>query len=309
MTPDITSAEELSDARLEVGDVALRTSIVPHLSSDVDSDAISVIEPRSAWSMVDFHELWRYRELLYFLIWRDVKVRYKQTLLGVAWAVVQPIAMMVVFSFFLGRMGDIAARVPNYALFVFAGITPWTFFSHAVATGGLSILGNQNLVTKIYFPRIIAPCSAVGAAFVDFLISGGLLVILLFMYRVQPNISWLALPVIAIILSLAATAFAVLLSALVVAHRDFKHVITFGMQIWMFATPCIYLSADYWGPKAHYIMPLNPTYGLIYNFRAALLGTPLDFYALTVSTAVAAVVGIVGLIYFRRVERTFADII
>ncbi|HEY1321316.1 MAG TPA: ABC transporter permease, partial [Streptosporangiaceae bacterium] len=238
------------------------------------------------------------------------KVRYKQTVLGAAWAVLQPFATMVVFSLFFGRVaGDLPGGVP-YPLFVFAGLLPWFFFSNAVTAASLSVVGSQNLVTKVYFPRLIIPLGAVGASLVDFVIGLGMLLVLALYYGVAPGWGLVLAPVLSLGLLVAATGIGTLLAALTVAYRDFRHVVPFMVQLWMFATPAIYLQADaVVGPRGRAVLPLNPAYGLIANFRAAVLGTEFDPYALAVSGGVAAALLLVGCLYYRRVERGFADII
>jgi lipopolysaccharide transport system permease protein len=275
-----------------------------------DDLPVTVIERRPTWQIVDLREMWRYHELLFFLTWRDVKVRYKQTVLGAAWAVLQPLATMIVFAVFLGRMAGVSAEIEHYALFVFAGMLPWTFFANALTSGGNSVIGNQNLVTKVYFPRLIIPMSAVGAALVDFAVAFGMLAVMMLYYGVLPGWGFLLLPVIVLLLVVAALGVSTLLSALTVAYRDFRYVIPFGTQLWMFATPCIYLNADkVVGPRSQLLLPLNPAYGLILNFRQAVLGGSLDWYALTISAVVSVALFLLGCFYFRRVERGFADII
>jgi lipopolysaccharide transport system permease protein len=270
----------------------------------------TVIEPRRGWQVLDLRELWRFRELLYFLTWRDVKVRYKQTVLGAAWAVLQPLATMVVFSLFIGRVAEAAGGIDNYPLFVLAGLVPWTFFANAVSAAGQSVVGSQSLVTKVYFPRLIIPLGAIGAGLVDFAIAGGLLVVVMLYFGALPGWSVLALPLVVLALVLTALGIGALLAALTVAYRDFRYVVPFAVQLWMFATPCIYLdAAKVVGPRGQALLPLNPAYGLVYNFRQAALGGPLDLYALVVSAAVGGVLLLVGCAYFRRVERSFADII
>jgi lipopolysaccharide transport system permease protein len=271
---------------------------------------VTVIERRSGWSAVDLGELWRYRELLFFMVWRDVKVRYKQAVLGVAWAILQPLASMVVFSVFLGRMAGVAGSVEHYGLYVFTGMLPWAFFANAITAAGASVVGNQNLVTKVYFPRLIIPLGAVGAGLVDFAIGSGMLLLMMLWYGVLPGWAALLAPLIVLGLVLAALGVGTLLAALTVAYRDFRHAVPFAVQLWMFATPVIYLPADMVaGPLGQKLLPLNPAHGLILNFRQALLGGPLDGYALAVSGAVSVLLLVVGAFYFRRVERGFADII
>lgn len=275
-----------------------------------EATAITNIERRSGWRFVDLGELWRYRELLFFLTWRDIKVRYKQTVLGAAWAVLQPFATMVVFSLFFGRLAEMQSGGTPYPLFVFAGLLPWFFFSNAITSAGTSVVGSQNLVTKVYFPRLIIPLGAVGASLVDFVIAFVMLLALMLFYGVVPGWSLLLAPLVASLLLIAATGVGTLLAALTVAYRDFRYVVPFMVQLWMFATPSVYMDANVAvNPRWHAILPLNPAYGLIANFRAAVLGGDFDLYGLTVSSAASAVLLMLGCFYFRRVERTFADII
>jgi lipopolysaccharide transport system permease protein len=271
---------------------------------------VTVIERQSGWRFVDLGELWRFRELLFFLVWRDVKVRYKQTALGAAWAVLQPFATMVVFSFIFTRIGNVPTGGLPYPLFVFSGLLPWFFFSNSITSAGQSVVGNQSLITKIYFPRLLIPLGAVGAGLVDLAVAFLLLLGLMCFYAVVPGWGLLLLPVLVLGLMIAAIGVGTLLAALTVAYRDFRYVVPFMVQLWMFATPAVYLQAgDTLGPRWSYLLPLNPAHGLIDAFRAAVLGTPFDLYSLAVSSAVSVVLLVVGCLYFRCVERTFADII
>jgi lipopolysaccharide transport system permease protein len=282
-------------------------------SASADDLPVTVIERRRGWQLVDLRELWRYRELLFFLAWRDVKVRYKQTALGAAWAVLQPLATMLVFSVFIGRMGGQAKEIPHYSLFVFTALLPWLFFQNALSSASNSVVGNQGLVTKVYFPRLIIPMAAIGAGLVDFAVASVVLMaMMLYPPVVLPGWGIVLAPLILLLLLLASLGVGTLLSALTVAYRDFRHVVPFAVQLWMFSTPCIYLdAAKSVGPNGRLVLPLNPAYGLIYNFRAALLGGDYEFdwYALTVSGAVSVGLLVLGCAYFRRVERNFADII
>jgi lipopolysaccharide transport system permease protein len=272
--------------------------------------ALTIIEPRPGWHFINFKELWRYRELLFFLAWRDVKVRYKQTVLGTAWAVLQPLATMVVFSLFFGRLAEMKSGGVPYPLFVFAGLLPWFFFSNAVSSASQSIVSSQNLVTKVYFPRLIIPMSAVAAGLVDFAITLGLLFLMMPYYHVAPGWGLLLVPFLALGLVVASMGVGALLSALTVAYRDFRHVVPFLIQLWMFATPSIYMYANTVGnPRWRLVLPLNPAYGLIANFRTAILGGEFDLFALFISGAVSFLLLIAGCLYFRRVEQGFADVI
>jgi lipopolysaccharide transport system permease protein len=271
---------------------------------------LTVIEPRSGWRFVDVRELVRYRELLLILVWRDIKVRYKQTALGAAWAVLQPLATMVVFSLFFVRVAGTTPGDVPYPLFVFAGLLPWFFFSNAVTSASQSIVGSQSLVTKIYFPRLLIPLGAVGQYAVDFAIGFGVLLVMMLCYGAVPGWSLLLTPFLALGLTTAALGVGVLLSALTVAYRDFRYVVPFLVQLWMFATPSVYMRAEEAvGPRGALLLPLNPAYGLIANFRAAVLGEGFDLYSLAVSGTVGLALLLVGCLYFRRVERSFADVI
>jgi lipopolysaccharide transport system permease protein len=271
---------------------------------------VTVVEAKPGWQVIDLGELWRYRELLYFLTLRDIKVRYKQTVLGAAWAVLQPLATMLVFSLFFGRVaGNPSSTVP-YPLFVLAGLIPWMFFSNAIGLAGQSVVGNQNLVTKIYFPRLFIPMGAVGAGLVDLAVSFVMLVVMMLWYGMAPGWSFLWLPFLTFGLVIAALGVGTLLSALTVAYRDFRYAVPFLVQFWMFATPCIYMQTRVSpNPNLIRLLPLNPAYGLIANLRQAMLGGSIDPYSLAVSSAVSVVSLVIGCLYFRRVEREFADII
>jgi lipopolysaccharide transport system permease protein len=281
----------------------------PEPSPHLPDEHLTVIQARPGWQIVDFAEMWRYRELLGFLVWRDVKVRYKQTVLGAAWAILQPFAQMVVLSIFFGRMVGLHTGGIDYPLFAFAGLLPWTFFSNAIASAAGSVVGSQQMITKVYFPRLFVPASAIGVGLVDFCIAIGMLFVLMFVYGQPPGLAILLTPLLMLGLTAAALGIGTLLSALTVAYRDFRYVVPFMVQIWMFATPAVYMDATSVGPRWQTVLPLNPAYGLILNFRNAALGRPLDSYSLGVSLAVTALILVVGCLYFRRVERSFADII
>ena len=299
-----------------VSDILNEERITPDLSSSLVEMRspvalpVTVIVPRRGWQVVDFQELWRYRELLYFLTWRDVKVRYKQTVLGAAWAILQPLVTMLVFSLFFGRVAkDTSSSVP-YPLFVLSGLVPWMFFSNAIGTSGQSVVGNQNLVTKIYFPRLLIPMGTVAAGLVDLSIAWVMLLVVMVFLGIPPGWGLLVAPWIVLGLVVAALGMGTLLSALTVAYRDFRYVVPFMVQLWMFATPSIYLQADALASsRLRYYLPLNPAYGLIANFRTAMLGGTIDLYSLGISFVVSIALLVIGCLYFRRVERGFADII
>lgn len=277
--------------------------------SQLPDTRLTVIEPRGTWNGADILELFRYRDLFYYLTLRDIKLRYKQTILGVGWSLFQPLATMAVFALFIGNMGGLAKDVPNYTLFVLCAVLPWTFFSNSMINAGNSLLANERLVTKAYFPRVLMPAANVGAALFDFVIAMVLLAGMLVWYRVVPTWQLIMAPVITALIVVAAAGVGILLSALIVTQRDFKYLLSFGTQVWMFATPCLYLASENLGPMASKLLPLNPAFGLIENFRNAMLGTPFNWYSLTVSGSIACVMLFGGLTYFRRVERAFADVI
>ena len=273
------------------------------------STALTVITPPDGRTVVDVGELWRARGLLYFLAWRDVKVRYKQTALGAGWAVLQPAMMMVVFTLFFSRMARVPSGGVAYPLFSYAGLLPWTFFATAVAGAGNSVIGSERMISKIYFPRLAIPFATVAASVVDFLIAFGLLAVMMAYYGVAPGPNvWLA-PLVFAVIVLAATGVGTLLSALNVRYRDFRYVIPFLVQVWMFATPTVYMQVSAGRGPTNALLVLNPMTGLIGAFRASILGGPVPWGSLAGSTACAAGLFVAGCLYFRRVEDSFADII
>lgn len=268
-----------------------------------------VIEPRKGWQALNFRELWRYRELLYFLIWRDIKVRYKQTVLGAAWAVIQPVMTMVVFSVFFGKLGGMAQHAQTaYPVFVYAGLLPWTFFAAAVNQAGVSLVGSTHLVNKVYFPRLFIPAASVGSNVVDLAISFVVMLGLMLLYGVSPTARLVMLPFFALTTILTAIGTGSLLAALVVAYRDFRYVIAFLVQLWMFASPVAYPLEIVPG-RWQLLYSVNPLAGAISGFRSALLSEPFRWDCIAVSSLVTAAMLAAGLYYFRRVERRFADII
>lgn len=268
---------------------------------------LTVIEPESGWQAVRCTELWRYRELLYFLAWRDVKVRYKQTLLGAAWAMLQPTLMMVVFTLVLQRLAHVPSGDVPYPLFVYAGLVAWSFFATAVAGAAQSVVNAERLITKVYFPRLAIPLGAIAAAVVDFLLACLVLVVLMIYYRQAVGWGLLAAPVAVLLLLLAALAFGAALAALNVAYRDVRHALPFLLQLWLFATPSVYLNNA--ASRRFNWLALNPLDGLIAFFRAAVLDLPLPWARLAYPAIVIPIALVAGCLYFRRVEDSFADII
>lgn len=270
----------------------------------------TVIRPATGWQAINIRELWQFRELLYFLVWRDVKVRYKQTVLGAAWAILQPALLMVVFTIFFGRLAKLPAGNVPYPLFAYLGVLPWTLFSTGISNAGNSVVGSERLITKIYFPRLAIPFASVGAATVDFAMAFILLLGMMLFYGVMPGWEMLLIPLLLSLNLLTALGVGTLLAALNVAYRDFRYVIGFLVQIWMFATPTIYMQTSAGkGGIVHVLLNLNPMTPLIAAFRAACLNTPLDWKQVGMSASAALAVFLLGCLYFRRVERSFADII
>jgi lipopolysaccharide transport system permease protein len=268
-----------------------------------------VIEPRSGWQALNLRELWRFRELLFFLIWRDVKVRYKQTVLGAAWAIIQPVMTMLVFTIFFGNLGGMAKHATTaYPVFVYAALLPWTFFAGAVSQAGVSLIGSAHLVSKIYFPRLLIPVASVGGGVVDFGISFVVMLGLMIAYGIFPTRSIMLLPFFVVGTTLVAVGVGTLLGALVVAYRDFRYVITFLIQLWMFASPVAY-PLDIIPSRWRLFYAMNPLAGLISGFRSALLDEPFHWDCIAISLCMTLAVLATGLYYFRRVERRFADVI
>ncbi len=271
--------------------------------------AVTVIEPSAGLDFSGLREVWRFRELFLYLAWRDIKIRFKQTVLGIGWAVAQPVATMLIFSLSLGRMNDVADRIEHYPLFVFAGLIGWFFFINTVTAAGNSVIANERLITKVYFPRLIIPLATVGVSVFDLLIGSVLLGAMMLVYGVAPGWNLLLLPLVMLALGIASVGLGVLFSALIVAQRDFKYILTFAAQLWMLATPCIFLSENALGGLARTWLPLNPAYGLVLAFRQCVLGGVFDWYSFGLSAAVGGVVFVAAVLYFRHTERYFADLI
>ena len=306
MTPSSTDVQPLTDTPPPMPAVRPKPDPV-----EPAGGPLTVIENRGGWSVADFGELWRFRELFYYFTLRDIKLRYKQTVLGVGWSLFQPLATILVFVVFIGILGKAKGDMTqgNYLLFVVAGVLPWTFFATAVTNAGNSLVSNERLVSKTYFPRLTLPAANVLAALFDFSICIALMAVVMLGFGVAPTWQLVLLPPVLLVLVVLASGFGVLLSALIAAQRDFRFLLAFGVQLWMFATPCIYLPSDAYSEATRNLLTLNPVYGLILNFRAAVLGYPTDLYALGYSTVVAFVLLTASLIYFRRVDRTLADTI
>ena len=257
-----------------------------------------------------WRDLWRYRELFYFLAWRDILVRYKQTVIGIAWALIRPLLTMVVFTVVFGKIAKLPSEGVPYPLLVFAAMLPWQFFATALGEASNSLIGNSNLISKIYFPRLIVPAGSVITSFVDFLISGAFLVALMAWYRFVPDWRLLTLPFFILLAFAAALGSGLFLAALNVEYRDFRHIVPFIVQFGMYISP-VGFSSSVVPEKWRLLYSLNPMVGVIDGFRWALLGgkTQLDVTALAMSLTVISALLILGIWYFRKTERTFADVI
>jgi len=276
-----------------------------------------VIRPSKGWAALHLSELWEYRELLYFLTWRDIKVRYKQAVLGVAWAVLQPVLTMVVFTIvfqWIVKMKYtpliVDGREIPYAIFTYVGLLPWNLFSGALARAGTSLVGNANLMTKVYFPRLIIPVSAVVAGVVDFAIAFVVFLVMMAAYGILPSWHMVWLPLLVLLALAAALAFGLWLSALNVLYRDVQYIIPFLIQLWMFMSPIIYAPPNFDNhPVLGFLYNLNPMVGVIEGFRWALIGGEPPNGMVALASLVMLAVLAAGLGYFKRMERTFADVV
>ena len=283
----------------------------PTASQDLAQEPLIVIEPARRFSSAWVREVWTYRELLLFLAWRDVKVRYKQTALGMIWVVMQPLLMTLIFTIVLGMLARVPTRGQPYALVVYIGLLPWTFFSSAVTQSVTSIVANSNLITKVYFPRVIIPAASVLARLVDLGVALFVLIGLLLYYRVVPTWQIVLLPLLVALIALLALGFGMLGAAVNVRYRDLGVVLPVIIQLWMFLSPVLYpasLVQDTW-PRAYTAYALNPITGIVNGFRAAILGQPVEWFSLVWSIAFTPLIVGASLYIFRRVERSFADVI
>lgn len=280
----------------------------PATSYALPDKPVVLIEPRKRWAALDLRDLWAYRELLYFLVWRDIKVRYKQTVLGAAWAIIQPLVTMIIFTYFFGKLARVPTDGVPYPIFFYTGLLLWTFFSNGVTNGANSLIGNSNLITKVYFPRLIIPSAAVGAGLLDFAIASVLLIGLLIYYGFAPVLSYLMVLPLVLLTTLLALGVGIWLSALNVRYRDVRYALPFTIQIWMFLSPIIYPSSlvpQEW----RWVLSLNPITGLVEAFRASLFGRQLPWLALAYSGAFTLIMLVYASYNFRRMERTFAEFI
>lgn len=303
-TTDSSSALKSATQSIQPGEPGSRNSAAHQLPEL----PLVTIEPNKAYSVVELRDLWAFRELLYFLTWRDVKVRYKQTELGIAWAIIQPLLTMLIFTIFFGRLAGVPSDNIPYPLFAYAGLLPWTFFANAISNSGNSLVGSANLITKVYFPRVIIPGAAVAAGLVDFVIAFGILVVLMIYYRTMVGWGVLMFPVVVILTTLLALGTGMWLSALNVKYRDVRFALPFLIQLWMFVSPVIY-PTSFLPQKFRWLLWLNPMTGIIEGYRSALFGRPFNWIALVVSAALTFFVLIYASYTFRRMEKSFADIV
>jgi lipopolysaccharide transport system permease protein len=269
----------------------------------------TAILPPKGWAPLELGELWKFRELLFFLTWRDIKVRYKQTALGAAWAILQPVLSMIVFSVVFGGLAKLPSEGIPYPIFTFTALLPWQLFAFALTQSSNSLVGSQNLVSKVYFPRLVMPFSSVLAGVVDFAIAFVVLMGMMAFYGIHLTSSLLLLPVFLLLALASAMAVGLWLSAMNVKYRDIRYVVPFLAQFWMYATPIAY-SSSLIPEKWRWLYSLNPMTGVVEGFRLAVLGkSSLDVFSLCISAGVVVLLLIGGLYYFKRMESSFADII
>jgi lipopolysaccharide transport system permease protein len=276
---------------------------------DQVSSTITIIEPSTGWVSLKLRELWEYRELFYFLTWRDIKVRYKQTALGAAWAIIQPFFTMVVFSLFFGRLAKIPSDGIPYPIFSFAALVPWTFFANGLSQSSNSLVSSANLIKKVYFPRLVVPISSVISGVVDFGLAFVILIAMLVFYGIVPTVNTLWVPVFLLLALVTALGVGLWLTAMNVQFRDVRYTVPFLTQFWLFATPIAYPSSLLSEPWRT-IYGINPMVGVVEGFRWALLNTDTaPGPIIIVSSLASLVIFISGALYFRRMEKTFADVV
>jgi lipopolysaccharide transport system permease protein len=280
----------------------------PPLNQILPDTPLVIIKPGKTWGAIDFRDLWAFRDLLYFLTWRDVKVRYKQTALGVAWAIIQPLFTMLIFTLFFGRLAGVPSDNIPYPVFAYAGLLPWTFFANAISNSGNSLVSSANLITKVYFPRMIIPAAAIAAGLVDLAISFLVLIPLMIRYHIVLTWNVLMFPVVVLLTALLALGVGMWLSALNVKYRDVRFALPFIVQLWMFVSPVIY-PASFLPARFRWLLALNPMTGIIEGYRASLFGHSFNWAALGISTAITAALLVYSSYAFHRMEKNFADII
>jgi len=292
---------------------SLKTSLATKPSASLTTLPVVRIRPTKGWVSLRLRDLWEYRELLFFLTWRDIKVRYQQTILGVAWAIIQPVVTMVVFSFFFGNLAQLPSDGIPYPIFSYAALVPWSFFASSLTQASTGMVTHANLIKKVYFPRLAIPIARVMAGLVDFAISLVVLLLIMFAMGFRPTANFVWIPLLALLAVITALGVGLWFAAMNVQFRDIAYTVPFIVQFWMFATPIVYpssLIAERYGVFWQTIYGLNPMAGVVEGFRWALLGVntapqPIVY----VSALVAVLVLVSGALYFRRMERTFADVV
>jgi len=300
-----SSAEAGSSAEPAPVDPQPRSRPAPYT---LPTKPITTIKASRPWAPLNLRSVWNYRELLYFLIWRDIKVRYKQTVLGAAWAIIQPLIMMLIFTFFFGKLARIPTEGVPSGLFYYAGLSLWMFFSNSAMSGANSLTSSTNLITKVYFPRLIIPSAAVLAGVLDFAIASILLFPLLFFYGFGVNWRLLLLLPISILTTMLALAMGILFSALNTKYRDVRYALPFLLQVWMFVSPIIY-AASLVPRELRWLLALNPLTGIVGSYRAALFGQPIHWGALAYSILLTLIFLSFAAYTFRRMEKSFAEVI
>ena len=280
----------------------------PAFVEALPDEPLIVIEPRKSWLAIDFAELRQYRELLYFLTWRDVKVHYRQAALGVTWAVLQPLLLMAIFTIFYSRLAHVETGGVPYPLFAYAGVVLWTFFANAITASGNSLVNNVNLITKVYFPRMLVPAAAVAACLLHLAIASVVLIGMMLYYRVTPTPRLLLVLPLVLLTVIFATAVGLWVAALNVKYRDVRLLLPFGVQVWLLASSVIVPSSAV-PPQWRWVPRINPMSAFIEGFRAALFGGSFDTPALVTAVIITAVALLAGVVVFRRMERSFADVI
>ncbi len=266
------------------------------------------IKPRKGWQLIDFRELAAYRDLFLFLIWRDIRVRYAQSVLGIGWAVIQPVFGMIIFTIIFGRLADMESDGVPYAIFSYTALVPWAYFSNAMTDSSSSLVINASMIQKIYFPRLILPLTSILAKLVDFVIAFLLLLVLMPFFNVAPTVNIIFVPILVLLMTMTAAGIGMWLTALAIQFRDVRYGLNFGVQLLMYASPVVY-SVSLIPEELRLLYAMNPLVGVIEGFRAALLGTSdMPWQYIGVGAAVASVLFVTGALYFRRMERVFADV-
>ena len=284
------------------------TFVTAHDAAILPERPILTITPSRGWVALNLAEVWTHRELLFFLTWRDIKIRYKQTALGAVWAIIQPLFPMLIFTLFFGRLAKVPSDGIPYSVFAYAGLLPWTYFASAVGNSSNSIVGSSNLISRVYFPRMIIPASAVLASLLDFFIAFGLLAVLMVWHHIPVTLSTLMLIPLIAVLTVLSLGIGMLFSGWTVKYRDIRFALPFLIQVWMFATPVIY-PASLVPEKWRWVLGLNPITGVVEGFRSALFGRPFAWGFLVYSASFSVVMLVYSAYSFRRLERLFADLI